>query len=405
MLRPNIPPRETDFMSLKVGRDGSAYVTQHYPRVTEQLLRRSEKVRSLLSHIPIDRNLVYIDDVTINQLIRDVLSVFEIGPEISLATVKRALNEHGWLRLSYIPPGQLFVRWAGSPPLKLELDVQEDDASAPPDNARSASSNRARSKGVRYDDRPQIQANLEEEMQKTLRAMREEFEKEILATRRSLSDLASKVGVLTLEVDAKLDQLKADLRAEIATQLASGAAAAANTLDEATIQLWVAQLSNYLSHFAATIKHVPNGPERAQLDDTESRYRTDLEKVRTALADNRLPEASDVVRSLSVFSLRDATVALMNLVNSSGAIAKGSETEAFEAELGQLEEMTGLERIVPKLGEPLNATEHQYEPQGVASEHPRGTIARVLSRGYRFNQSVFRRARVELSKGPAEPTA
>ena len=60
----------------------------------------------------------------------------------------------------------------------------------------------------------------------------------------------------------------------------------------------------------------------------------------------------------------------------------------------------GVEPI-EALGRPFDPTYHEAVTQLPSAEHPEGSVARELGRGYRLRDRVLRPSRVAVSTGPA----
>lgn len=409
MSEPELPLGETVFVTIRVDHSEQAIVELTNPEIAGVLRNRSEKVKTVLAE---HRQRTNLSRFEVLQLIRSLVRVFEIPTLVDATALRTVLkNDPDGLRLSYIDPGQICMRWAG-----FSKSVALETANAAPEankSGRGPGSGAAVSLAGPEMIRRAVDAVMSEQRDSV---SRQQFERETVAMKRSLAELAARVDELLTRMTLDVGGVKAEMTAEIdrlaaelarvkdgveRTSVAGGGhgAAARDPFDERMVEAWVVRHGEYLGYFDKVITRVPAGPEREKLESLEADYRAKVDVVRSALESKRLfPLALDAMTSMSDASLRDTVVALIDL----GSVAPRMELDGLEPAFHHLEQMTGLEPIEPKPGDRLDVTMHTFEPQGIASEHPRGTVARVLTRGYLHDGKPFRRARVEISKGPSE---
>jgi len=433
-----LPSKPTVFATMKVLADEGGIWEINDPGIAEALKKSSKKINDILSFVPRGLRKHRIEPPQVIRTLGFILDAFEEAPNTpgsGAAEAKEILRgDLQGVRLSYLPPDRVYAAWLDVVDKEMTPEPSESVTGSPPASAGTSSST------VQDDSDAAVVAEaaaavpppdfnavlfalqaLDRKVEAVRSEAREWFKvlERDLATKVSVTELSSDVAALknatpaevltpaTLRDALKDVALKEDVDslhralAQVGKDLARrGDGAETPPVEDAGVDDWIKLVDGYVKHFRAAIKCLSPGPEQQQLETMAEGYKAQLHVVRTAAKSPPLSDdAVAMMKSTSSVSLRDQTVALVDLTNK---IVRPDQEGAFEAALAKLEELTGLEPIAPKPGERVDTSVHEFEPQGVPSEHPRGTVSRMLKRGYRYAGKIFRPARVEMSKGRPE---
>lgn len=184
---------------------------------------------------------------------------------------------------------------------------------------------------------------------------------------------------------------------------ASDAAARATAEDTgahvAELTARVAELESQLAHEREAATDYMNRWQRAQADfaNFKRRSQQDQQQIQRALA---AEAARLILPALDSFER-----AFSSLPSSLRSLTWINGVALVEQQLAQALSLTGLQPIAAEPGHSFDPTKHEAIGEVESAEHPAGSVAVIVQRGYHIEGFVLRPALVQLAKAKAAESA
>lgn len=169
---------------------------------------------------------------------------------------------------------------------------------------------------------------------------------------------------------------------------------------ERLLREFLTAFHDYIKELAESRKdRIPTIPQ-SKIDDLVKIYRS-YKEYHKSIADILIgrihPDVISRGFEINTASLRDATIVCLPHEGPFLQILSDSKLRKL---FDRMMILSKTKLILPKPEDRIDHNTMEFEQGGIISEHPRGTVARILRVGFIYNDEVFQRARVEFSRGP-----
>jgi hypothetical protein len=215
-----------------------------------------------------------------------------------------------------------------------------------------------------------------------LKGVIQDSEKRVLETTRQRFD----------EITKELSELRAEIRNAKPNQPSlSGSEGREEGVPEESSS-WRKKVEEYVTAIESALRLITEDAVKATWGQVAERLRH--EGADKGVAGGALPAGP-----ISHVTLRDTTMVLVDAVMEK---TERSLDKSIHETVRRLEQLAELSPIAPESGAKADAAVHEWDPQPVSSSYPKGSVVRVVRRGYRWEGELYRKARVVISAGADE---
>lgn len=158
------------------------------------------------------------------------------------------------------------------------------------------------------------------------------------------------------------------------------------------------RLERFLRAYHSFIEGIQNLPRVDELRQLYQNLLKVFENIGGILSGKINPSsASSELQKISLATLRDCIITSIRLLGNEYEIFHNARLRPL---IDEMMEICEVKVVLPELGTRVDPSIMEYEPTGVISQYPRGTVARVERVGYFFSGRLFSPARVIFSEGP-----